>query len=194
MCLRTQTAHARCRRLSLRIQRTDTSARPAMPSWLGTSGSWLRGWARSASAQAIDLLARCLDALCAQAIDPATYEILVVDDDPDGSAWPVVDAHRARLSGRPALRYLTAPATQGPAAARNVGWRAAHGAVIAFTDDDTIADPAWLRHGADALLAEPGAAAAAGRIDVPLPPRPTDYERDVAVEQIKSVTPESPPT
>ncbi|RQS12354.1 glycosyltransferase [Burkholderia sp. Bp9002] len=127
-----------------------------------------------------DLLARCLGALGAQQLDPAAYEIVVVDDDPDGSAWPVVEAFRAPTTCRPALRYLTAPATQGPAAARNVGWRAARGTVIAFTDDDTIADPAWLRHGADALLAEPGAAAAAGRIDVPLPPRPTDYERDAA--------------
>lgn len=31
-----------------------------------------------------------------------------------------------------------------------------------------------------ALLAEPSASAAAGRIDVPLRPRPTDYERDAA--------------
>jgi glycosyltransferase involved in cell wall biosynthesis len=124
------------------------------------------------------LLERCLDALCAQVFDPATYEIVVVDDDPDGSAKPVVDACCARAADVPAIRYLTAPRTQGPAAARNVGWRNARGAVIAFTDDDTIADPMWLRHGSAALLAEPLAAAAAGRIDVPLRPRPTEYERD----------------
>ena len=52
--------------------------------------------------------------------------------------------------------------------------------MIAFTDDDTIPDPAWLRHGTAALLAEPTASAAAGRIDVPLRPHPTDYERDAA--------------
>ncbi|KVH35380.1 glycosyltransferase family 2 protein [Burkholderia cepacia] len=127
-----------------------------------------------------DLLERCLDALCVQVFDPAAYEIVVVDDDPAGSARPVVDACRARLSDVPAIRYMTAPATQGPAGARNVGWRSACGALIAFTDDDTIADPTWLSQGAAALLAEPSAAAAAGRIDVPLRPRPTDYERDAA--------------
>ncbi|HDR9311912.1 TPA: glycosyltransferase, partial [Burkholderia multivorans] len=97
-----------------------------------------------------------------------------------GSARPVVDACRARMTDVPAIRYLSAPDTQGPAGARNVGWRSARGALIAFTDDDTIPDPTWLRHGAAALLAEPSAAAAAGRIEVPLRPRPTDYERDAA--------------
>jgi GT2 family glycosyltransferase len=127
-----------------------------------------------------DLLERCLDALCAQVLDPTTYEIVVVDDDPAGSARPVVDACRARVSDVPAIRYMTAPDTQGPAGARNVGWRSAGGALIAFTDDDTIPDPDWLRHGAAALQAAPSAAAAAGRIDVPLRPCPTDYERDAA--------------
>lgn len=127
-----------------------------------------------------DLLERCLDALCVQVFDPTTYEIIVVDDDPAGSARPVVDACCARMTDVPAIRYLSAPDTQGPAGARNVGWRSARGALIAFTDDDTIPDPTWLRHGAAALLAEPSAAAAAGRIEVPLRPRPTDYERDAA--------------
>ena len=35
----------------------------------------------------------------------------------------------------------------GPAAARNAGWRAARGAIIAFTDDDCIPDPRWLAAG-----------------------------------------------
>ncbi|MBJ9734201.1 glycosyltransferase family 2 protein, partial [Burkholderia cenocepacia] len=104
-----------------------------------------------------DLLERCLDALCAQVFDPTTYEIVVVDDDPAGSARAVVDACRARVTDVPVIRYMTAPDTQGPAGARNVGWRSAGGALIAFTDDDTIPDPTWLRHGAAALLAEPSA-------------------------------------
>ncbi|HHX4174322.1 TPA: glycosyltransferase family 2 protein, partial [Burkholderia contaminans] len=98
-----------------------------------------------------DLLERCLDALCAQVFDPTAYEIVVVDDDSDGSARPVVERCRARVTDVPAIRYMTAPATQGPAGARNVGWRSACGALIAFTDDDTIPDPAWLRHGTAAL-------------------------------------------
>ncbi|WP_224052839.1 glycosyltransferase family 2 protein, partial [Burkholderia cepacia] len=49
-----------------------------------------------------DLLERCLDALCVQVFDPTAYEIVVVDDDPAGSARPVVDACRARVTARPA--------------------------------------------------------------------------------------------
>ena len=127
-----------------------------------------------------DLLERCLDALCAQVFDPTTYEIVVVDDDPAGSARAVVDACRARVTDVPVIRYMTAPDTQGPAGARNGGGRSAGGALTAFTPADTRPHPTGLPLGAAALLAEPSASAAAGRIDVPLRPRPTDYERDAA--------------
>src|SRR5690606_30571680 len=66
----------------------------------------------------------------------------------------------------------------GPAAARNVGWRAARCEVVAFTDDDCIPDPGWLAAGTRAV--EQGFAAATGRVVVPLPDAPTDYERDAA--------------
>ncbi len=38
-----------------------------------------------------------------------------------------------------------------PAAARNLGWRSTRTAVIAFTDDDCVPDPGWLRAGLAAL-------------------------------------------
>src|SRR3954454_23939032 len=37
-----------------------------------------------------------------------------------------------------ALRYLPVTGAHGPAAARNAGWRAARGAIVAFTDDDCM--------------------------------------------------------
>jgi GT2 family glycosyltransferase len=80
----------------------------------------------------------------------------------------------------PALRYLQPPAgARGPAAARNCGWRAAHGEIIAFTDDDTIpfVDWLWLSEGLRAMAA--GADAAAGCVKVPISTSPTDYERNV---------------
>ncbi|MDI9701444.1 glycosyltransferase family A protein, partial [Burkholderia cenocepacia] len=75
-----------------------------------------------------DLLERCLDALCVQVFDPTTYEIVVVDDDPAGSARGTHRRRRARVTDVPVIRYMTAPDTQGPAGARNVGWRSAGGA------------------------------------------------------------------
>src|SRR5262249_55720511 len=75
------------------------------------------------------------------------------------------------------VRYVRPEDGRGPAAARNAGWRLARGAAIAFTDDDTIPDPAWLRAGLKALE---NADALWGRVRMPLPERPTDYERNEA--------------
>ncbi|HEX6384835.1 MAG TPA: glycosyltransferase [Anaerolineae bacterium] len=72
------------------------------------------------------------------------------------------------------IRYIPVTRTRGPAAARNCGWRAAHGQIIAFTDDDCIPQPDWLRAGVLALTH--GAVGAAGRLVVPVQDVPTDYE------------------
>ena len=82
------------------------------------------------------------------------------------------------LAGLPRMRYIPTVRRLGPAAARNCGWRAASGEFIAFTDDDCIPAPDWLKVGVRAL--ESGAQGASGRVIVPLPPEPTDYERDAA--------------
>lgn len=88
-----------------------------------------------------DLLERCLTALLAQTLARDAYEIIVCDDGPSAEAKAVVDAARVRSGGQPRIEYHPITATQGPAGARNVGWRAARAAVIAFTDDDTVPEP-----------------------------------------------------
>src|SRR4051794_39381252 len=85
-----------------------------------------------------ELLARCLAALVASDFDPSAFEVLVVDDATSGATREQVD--QAAALARPAIRYLANAGTRGPAAARNVGWRAARGGIIAFTDDDCIPD------------------------------------------------------
>jgi len=74
----------------------------------------------------------------------------------------------------PRLKYIPAHHTQGPAAARNIGWRAAAGQIIAFTDDDCIPKPDWLANGVSAFVE--GVVGVSGRILVPLPPDPTDND------------------
>ncbi|VVE61930.1 glycosyl transferase family 2 [Pandoraea captiosa] len=127
-----------------------------------------------------DLLHRCLTALCAQQFDAQAFEIIVADDGPDDATREVVERIRSRTAGAPDVIYLPVTRTQGPAAARNAGWRCARASVVAFTDDDTIPDPLWLRGGCAALLREPEAVAVAGEIDMPIPDPPTDYERDAS--------------
>ena len=121
-------------------------------------------------------LARLLDALAA-AHGPQPRRILVVDDTPGGASNTVLLA--APEPVRSKLEVLRGPAA-GPAAARNVGWRAATAGWVAFLDDDVVPDAEWLERLADDLAA-PGIAASQGRIRVPLPTgrRPTDWERNV---------------
>jgi GT2 family glycosyltransferase len=123
-----------------------------------------------------DLLDRCLAALAVQEFDPAACEVVVADDAGSEATRRQVDGWAGR-SAIP-IRYAAPAAAHGPASARNAGWRAARGRVVAFTDDDCIPDPRWLAEGVAAF--EDGAAAVAGRVVVPLPERPTDYERDAA--------------
>ncbi|MEM5438640.1 glycosyltransferase family 2 protein [Paraburkholderia diazotrophica] len=125
------------------------------------------------------LLIVCLNALAAQDFDARRYEIIVCDDGPDDATQLTVQRFADQMSARGlTVRYLPVRATQGPAGARNAGWRAARAPLIAFTDDDTIPDPHWLTAGAAALAT--GADAASGTIAVPLPDTPSDYELDAS--------------
>jgi GT2 family glycosyltransferase len=105
------------------------------------------------------------------------YEIVVVDDGPTENTKQTVLAWSLR-SG-PRMRYLANEGRHGPAAARNKGWQAAHGELIAFTDDDCIPAPDWLAVGA-AAFEDPTVHGLSGRIIVPIPSIPTDYEQTVA--------------
>jgi GT2 family glycosyltransferase len=129
-----------------------------------------------------DLLSRCLAAVCAQDFPAERFEVIVADDDATSrrsSCMREWIEHRfAAAAGAPRLRYVPVTRTQGPAGARNRGWQEACGSVIAFTDDDTIADRAWLSAGWAALAQ--GFDAVAGAIHMPLADRPTDYERNAA--------------
>lgn len=125
-----------------------------------------------------DLLARCLEALAAQDFPPTEWEILIADDAASPATRAQVEAAAPALSPV-AVRYLPITRTQGPAAARNAGWHAARGGIIAFTDDDCVPEPGWLTAGV-ACFDRPEVDAVGGRIIVPLPPDPTDYERDAA--------------
>lgn len=127
-----------------------------------------------------DLLRRCLKALLRQDLAPDDYEIIVVDDAHSDATRAALASFAGKHRMRARLRYLRPPdGARGPAAARNAGWRAAAGAVIAFTDDDTVPLPNWLGEGLRALR-DLDANAAAGRVLVPLPAVPTDWQRNTA--------------
>lgn len=119
------------------------------------------------------LLIRCLQALEEQRYPAEQVEVIVCDDAPAESTRMLVECMASLVPYT--LRYLAVSDSQGPAAARNRGWESAHHEFIAFTDDDTIPEPDWLAEGVQALYR---ALAVAGRVIVPLPSIPTDYERN----------------
>jgi glycosyltransferase involved in cell wall biosynthesis len=127
-----------------------------------------------------DLLARCLNALFEQTLAADAYEIVVVDDGRSEETRLRCEQFAARAASAqgPRLHYVVPDGTRGPAGARNSGWRRAHGALIAFTDDDTLPDRDWLRQGEAAMTS--GRVAVWGRVHVPLPEEMTDNARNTA--------------
>jgi hypothetical protein len=84
-------------------------------------------------------------------------EVLVVANGPDRH-------RRLDVLDRPGIRVLECDA-RGPAAARNVGLRAARHSIVLFTDDDCLVPPNWCADLARGLRAA-GSAAATGPVGV----------------------------
>lgn len=102
-------------------------------------------------------LQRTIAAVLAQQHVDAPVEIVVVDNDPERSAEPVIAA-LAPASALP-IRYVPEP-RRGISHARNAGVAAAAGRYLAFLDDDEEVGPDWLaaflacldRYAADAAV------------------------------------------
>ena len=86
-------------------------------------------------------LAALIEALRAQTLPSDRFEVIVVDDGSRDETAARVE--RKARSGSIDIRLLRRTG-DGPAAARNAGWRAARGQVIAFTDDDCEPTAGWL--------------------------------------------------
>jgi O-antigen biosynthesis protein len=104
-------------------------------------------------------LSLCIDSVLRA--DYPGFEVLVVDNAPRTSATR--DMIAERYAGDPRVRYLLEP-TPGASAGRNFGLRAATGEVVAFVDDDVLADRLWLRNLVLGFQAAPGVACVTGMI------------------------------
>lgn len=83
-----------------------------------------------------DLL-RTLESIEAQSVAP--HEVIVVDNRPTTSGIAAMFGEEPRDD----VRLVQAP-QPGLSRARNAGWAAATGDVVAFTDDDVVADRRWV--------------------------------------------------
>jgi glycosyltransferase involved in cell wall biosynthesis len=127
-----------------------------------------------------DCVGALLDALAQQAADHHGQIVLVDDRSPASPGRPLERYMPERLAGR---TTVIASGGRGPAAARNLGWRATRAPWVVFLDDDVVPGPTWCRAlEGDLRTAEPGTGAVQGAITVPRPADrpPTDRERNVA--------------
>jgi glycosyltransferase involved in cell wall biosynthesis len=100
-----------------------------------------------------ELLARCLTFLTA--LEHPSYELIVVDNT---AGEPEVED----LAADAGARYVVEP-REGLSRARNAGARAAQGEIIAYIDDDAVAESTWLS-AHTAALEDPELMATTGRI------------------------------
>jgi glycosyltransferase involved in cell wall biosynthesis len=110
----------------------------------------------------VDLLPRCIEAARRQTLDAGRFEIVVVDN-------ASTDSTAALLRRFEDVRSVYC-AEQGLSNARNLGVLAARAPIVAYIDDDAIADPDLLEKLLEAYRTHPDAGCVGGRIDVMLPP------------------------
>jgi glycosyltransferase involved in cell wall biosynthesis len=108
-------------------------------------------------------LERCLDSL--GSLNHPSYEVVVVDNT-DG------DREAGQLAAAAGARYVKEPRV-GLSRGRNTGALAAGGDMLAYLDDDAVAEPTWLER-LLAALAEPEVMASTGRI-IPISPVGSDF-------------------
>jgi glycosyltransferase involved in cell wall biosynthesis len=122
-------------------------------------------------------LLKCLDALGRQRLARELFEVIVVDDGNSSDTATAVALFRrqvAQSGGALEVRYLAQEQPRGYAAARNRGWRAARGRVIAFTDDDCLPQPDWLPSALTSFRR--GAQVVTGQLRLTLPDSTTQYD------------------
>ncbi len=107
-----------------------------------------------------DDLRECLTALAGQSYPLERVEILVCDD---GSTVDLTATIATGSACGLRVRHLR-QAPGGPAKARNLGIRAARGAIVAMTDSDTRPDRAWLAELMAALQSNPEAIGVGGQV------------------------------
>jgi glycosyltransferase involved in cell wall biosynthesis len=115
-----------------------------------------------------DRLDACLAALARQTLPAEQFEILVVDN---GSTDGTPERIARWADRRPGLRGVEEPEA-GVSRARNAGIAAARGELLAFVDDDAVAEPRWLATLLGAYDRWPRVGAACGRARLRLERRP----------------------
>lgn len=119
-------------------------------------------------------------ALEGQTLPPDEFEVIVSDDGSQDETPAVLAdlSSRTRLD----LRVVRMPQNGGAGPARNLGWRACRGPVVAFTDDDCVPSPVWLE-AALARMDQDNVGIVQGRT-LPDPAVDSRYGRTLSIERL----------
>lgn len=111
------------------------------------------------------LLPELVRLLEGQSLPPSDFEVILVDNGSgDGTVELLTElAESSALD----IQVLTYTERQGPAGARNAGWRQARSPVVAFTDDDCLPAPEWLAEGLAAVKRDERLGVVQGRTAYP---------------------------
>jgi glycosyltransferase involved in cell wall biosynthesis len=111
--------------------------------------------------QRYDFLEKAIESTRAQTLAAAKFEVLVIDNSPDPE---LSSQHGKRYRGIRNLRWIHEK-TPGLSNARNVATAAAASPIVAFLDDDAIADDVWLESLLDTYdLLGPSTCSVGGRV------------------------------
>jgi glycosyltransferase involved in cell wall biosynthesis/SAM-dependent methyltransferase len=124
-----------------------------------------------------DRLEQALASVVCQTLDPAAYEVVVVDNNrTDAGVEGLVADVQARASRAVDIRYVSCP-IPGLSSARNAGIAASRGEILCFLDDDAVAGPTWLQQIVEAFDERPSVGVIGGHIRLRIPePRPSALE------------------
>lgn len=107
-------------------------------------------------------LPAAIESLLAQRLPPAGFEILVIDNASTDETPQIIQRYRA-AGGNVTLRSAAQPVL-GLSHARNLAVEMAAGDIIAFMDDDAVADPEWLAALLGAYTTHPNAWVVGGKV------------------------------
>ena len=109
-------------------------------------------------------LPRLLDALASQVLEPPiSFEVLIVDNRSTDETASIVRGHAERAGSN--VRYLF-EGCPGKSCALNAGVQESRAPLLAFTDDDGIPAPDWIRTVADLFESHPELDCIGGRVEL----------------------------
>ena len=108
------------------------------------------------------LLKAALSSLMEQTVEPDGYEVIVVDNNSTDGTRQAVQGFED--SAAVPVRYVLEE-QQGVSHARNRGVDEARGEIVAYLDDDEVADPGWLVAMLDVYRRHPEVMAVTGRVE-----------------------------